>query len=361
MKIIVTHKACDLDAVVSAWLIKRFLPGWENANLQFVPAGEKLEGQYAKTGEEIEEIILPNGDRAEIIHVDTGLGKLDHHQTENTNVCATSLSFDYVKKHNESLMRDENKLEALRRIVEYVIDDDHFQEVFYENPTADLYDFSIIGLIHGIKLRFPKDDLACINFGMEMIEAVFHYFENKIWAEEEIKEKGIDFMTRWGKGIAIETLNDTVLKLAQTMGFVLAVRKDPATGSVRIKARPKKRNVILNEREGSLVGRLRGQIGSRGSVTGKARVIRAADIAGADIGVGDILVTDMTTPDFLPLMMKTGGVVTAWGGILSHAAIVCRELNIPCVVGVQNATTILHTGDKVEIDLESGSIRKIIN
>ncbi|KKQ96069.1 MAG: hypothetical protein A3C27_01455 [Candidatus Levybacteria bacterium RIFCSPHIGHO2_02_FULL_39_36] len=251
MKIIVTHKACDLDAVVSAWLIKRFLPGWENANLQFVPAGEKLEGKYAKTGEEIEEIILPNGDRAEIIHVDTGLGKLDHHQTENTNVCATSLSFDYVKKHNESLMRDENKLEALRRIVEYVIDDDHFQEVFYENPTADLYDFSIIGLIHGIKLRFPKDDLACINFGMEMIEAVFHYFENKIWAEEEIKEKGIDFMTRWGKGIAIETLNDTVLKLAQTMGFVLAVRKDPATGSVRIKARPKKRNVILNEREGS--------------------------------------------------------------------------------------------------------------
>ena len=93
--------------------------------------------------------------------------------------------------------------------------------------------------------------------------------------------------------------------------------------------------VILSEGEGSPSGELRGHIGSRGSVTGRARVIRAADVAGADIEPGEILVTDMTTPDFLPLMMKAGGVVTAWGGILSHAAIVCRELGKPCVTNVK--------------------------
>jgi hypothetical protein len=76
---------------------------------------------------------------------------------------------------------------------------------------------------------------------MDMFDSMFHYFENKVWAEKEIKEKGIEFTTKWGKSIAIETLNDTVLKLAQVMGYVLAVRKDPATGSIRIKGRPQRR------------------------------------------------------------------------------------------------------------------------
>jgi len=236
MKLIVTHKACDLDAVASAWIIKRFLPGWENAEFRFVPAGEKLKGSYVRTGAVIEKI-----DDHDVIHVDTGLGPLDHHQTEDANACATSLAFDYVLKHNEALGRDENKKEALKRIVEYVIDDDHFQEVFYPNPNSDIYDFSLVSLIHGIKLIYPKDDESCMRFGMDALDSLLHYFENKVWAENEIGQKGIEFHTKWGKSLAVETLNDAVLKFGQTRGFVLTVRKDPSSGSVRIKARPKKR------------------------------------------------------------------------------------------------------------------------
>ncbi len=121
----------------------------------------------------------------------------------------------------------------------------------------------------------------------------------------------------------------------------------------------KEPSVILNEREESLVGKLRGQIGSPGSVTARARVIRAADIAGADIELGDILVTDMTTPDFLPLMMKAGGVVTAWGGILCHAAIVCRELGKPCVTNVKELLESIVDGVMIEADANSGGIRII--
>jgi D-arabinose 1-dehydrogenase-like Zn-dependent alcohol dehydrogenase len=62
-------------------------------------------------------------------------------------------------------------------------------------------------------------------------------FENRIWAEREI-EKGRQFITRFGKGIGFETINDTVLKLAQKMGYVLVVRKDPRKGYVRIKTLP---------------------------------------------------------------------------------------------------------------------------
>lgn len=247
MKIIVTHKASDLDAIASSWVIKKFLPGWEEAKSRFVPAGEKLIGKYISQGEAIEKVDT-NGKTADVIHVDTGMGKLDHHQTEDTNICATSLAFDYVLVNNPSLAKNEIRVNALKRIVDYVIDDDHFQEVFYPNPSADVYDFTIVGLIMGIKIRFPKDDETCMKFGMDLMDSAFHFFENKVWAENEMKEKGIEFTSRFGKSLAIETINDAFLKLAQEHGYILAVRKDSSTGSIRIKARPKKR--IINKEAG---------------------------------------------------------------------------------------------------------------
>jgi hypothetical protein len=240
MKLIVTHRAPDLDAIASSWLIKRFLPGWENAEFRFVPAGEKLKGTYIRKGEIIEKV-----DNNDVIHVDTGLGALDHHQEgSDDNTCATSLAFDYVLASNEFLAQDNNKERVLRRIVEYAINEDHFQEVFWPDPANEIYDFLIVSLIHGIKLMYPKDDQSVMAFGMDLMNSLYHYFEDRIWAEKEIAEKGIEFNTRWGKAIAVETLNDTVLKLAQVRGYVIAVRKDPSTGNVRIKARPKMRKSI---------------------------------------------------------------------------------------------------------------------
>lgn len=237
-RIIVTHKASDLDAVTSAWLIKRFLPGWDTAEIQFVPAGSKLLGNYTKKGDAIEVV-----DGAEVIHVDTGMGPLDHHQTENSDVCATSLAFEYVKNAGENgLLEGKIKTKALSEMVEYVVDDDHFQEIFFINPTASVYDFSLVSLLHGIKAQYPKDDVTCMRFGMDMLDAALHSFENKIWALEEIEEKGIKFATRWGEALAVETLNDTILKLGQQAGFVITVRKDPTNGAIRIKARPTMRN-----------------------------------------------------------------------------------------------------------------------
>ena len=249
MKIIVTHKACDLDAIASSWMLKRFLPGWENAEIRFVAAGNKLPGKYIREGEIIERVAIGD-DEADVIHVDTGMSSLDHHQIADDNVCSTSIAFEYCLTNNENLKKDENKLAALRRIVEYAVNDDHFQEVFFQNPTDDIYDFSIVGLIHGIKLMYPKDDVSCTNFGFDALDAAYHEFENRVWAEREIEEKGIRFDTKWGKGLALETLNDTVMKLGQTMGYVITVRKDPASGNVRIKARPKMRSKTKELRSG---------------------------------------------------------------------------------------------------------------
>lgn len=73
---------------------------------------------------------------------------------------------------------------------------------------------------------------------------------------------------------------------------------------------------------------------------------------------GDILVTSMTTPDFVPAMKKVSAIVTDKGGLTSHAAIVSRELGVPCVVGTQKATAILKNGEVITVDGAKGEIYK---
>lgn len=235
MKIIVTHTAPDWDAITSVWLLKRYFGGWEDASIQFVPAGTNLEG----TNPMILETPVEHVRSDEVIHVDTGLGPLDHHQTNEQTVSAASRTMEYVLStmpEDGNAMHPE-KLEALKRLVSLVVATDHFQEVFWADAAADYHEFSLLGLLEGLKMLKPDHDTYYVDFGMECLDALFHTFENRIWAEKEIA-KGKKFQTKWGEGIAFETLNDTVLKLAQKMGYILVVRKDPRKGYVRIKVKP---------------------------------------------------------------------------------------------------------------------------
>lgn len=74
---------------------------------------------------------------------------------------------------------------------------------------------------------------------------------------------------------------------------------------------------------------------------------------------GEVLVTVMTRPDWLPAMKLAGAYITDAGGILCHAAIVSRELNKPCIIGAKIATKILKDGDMVEVDADKGVVRII--
>lgn len=101
---------------------------------------------------------------------------------------------------------------------------------------------------------------------------------------------------------------------------------------------------------------LKGQIACKGKVTGIVRVIYDPH---DDKGFqqGDILVTSMTRPEFVPIMKKSGAVVTNEGGITCHAAIVSRELNIPCIIGTKIATQFLKDGMEVEVDANVGIVK----
>ncbi|EKD80672.1 MAG: hypothetical protein ACD_40C00039G0002 [uncultured bacterium] len=100
---------------------------------------------------------------------------------------------------------------------------------------------------------------------------------------------------------------------------------------------------------------LQGEPASPGVVTGIVNILKSAREIGK-IKRGDILVTDMTTPDFVPAMKKAVAIVTNKGGQTSHAAIVSRELGVPCVVGTKTATQVLKQGRVITVDGAAGRV-----
>jgi pyruvate, water dikinase len=102
-------------------------------------------------------------------------------------------------------------------------------------------------------------------------------------------------------------------------------------------------------------GGLTGMAGSPGRVEGVARVIIDAAELG-DLQDGEILVTRITAPSWGPVFGRVGAVVTDVGGIMSHAAIICREYGLPAVTGTGGATTTIRTGDRIVVDGNSGTV-----
>ncbi|MVU78302.1 phosphoenolpyruvate synthase [Nocardia sp. ET3-3] len=100
---------------------------------------------------------------------------------------------------------------------------------------------------------------------------------------------------------------------------------------------------------------VRGLAAAPGRATGPVRVLLTpAD--GSALGDGEILVAPMTNPDWLPTLSRAAGVVTDSGGMTCHAAIVARELGIPCIVGARTATSQLVTGRPVTVDGSTGQV-----
>ena len=102
---------------------------------------------------------------------------------------------------------------------------------------------------------------------------------------------------------------------------------------------------------------LQGRSASLGTAKGVVRILTDGNVFKKTLNKGDILVCEMTTPDYIVHLKKAGAIITDKGGILCHAAIVAREFEIPCVVGTNNATSTLKEGSLVEVDAEKGIIK----
>ena len=155
----------------------------------------------------------------------------------------------------------------------------------------------------------------------------------------------------YNKPMDIEWAIDQDLDYPQNM-FIVQARPETVFGTKAMDA-PK----MEESQHEQLKVIVRGiSAGRRGYGIGKATVVLNPDDANRDMKKGDILVTGMTDPDFVPFMKMASAIVTDKGGITSHAAIVSRELNIPCVVGTEIATQVMKTGQEYTVDSRNGVI-----
>ena len=103
---------------------------------------------------------------------------------------------------------------------------------------------------------------------------------------------------------------------------------------------------------------INGKVAYMGLVKGRVKLIlNPAKIKA--LKKGQVLITSMTTPDFIVAMKRAAAIVTDEGGLSCHAAIISRELEIPCIIGTKFATKIFKDGDMVEVDANKGIVRKI--
>jgi pyruvate,water dikinase len=117
----------------------------------------------------------------------------------------------------------------------------------------------------------------------------------------------------------------------------------------------KRIDISSKEIKGEII--LEGLAASPGIAFGKIKIIK--DLADLNkITEGDILVTKMTNPDMVVTMQKSAAIITDEGGLTAHAAIVSREMGIPCIVGTQEATTKLKEGEIITVDGYTGKIYK---
>jgi pyruvate, water dikinase len=156
----------------------------------------------------------------------------------------------------------------------------------------------------------------------------------------------------YGKAMDIEWAIDQDLPYPQNL-FIVQARPETVWSSKSGEA-PEKAGEKGEQKMKVIVKGI--SAGRKGYGVGLAKVVLNPDEANNEMKKGDILVTGMTDPDFVPFMKMASAIVTDRGGATSHAAIVSRELNIPCVVGTETATQIMKTGQQYTVDSRSGVV-----
>ncbi|NQU98794.1 hypothetical protein HQ533_04960 [Candidatus Woesearchaeota archaeon] len=162
------------------------------------------------------------------------------------------------------------------------------------------------------------------------------------WASHEEVEKGL---TKDYESLLEKRRKFSVLYRNSEDEIQIAVGEEAHQLNELMKSKEKKESKTIN-----------GMCASLGKVIAKVQICRDLDDI-ANFKEGNVLVTSMTRPEFVPAMKKAAAVITDEGGITCHAAIVSRELGIPCVIGTQNATKVLNDNELVEVNANHGVVR----
>ena len=273
--------------------------------------------------------------------------------------------------------REKNKFPHLKvlisAIVQKMVNSSHSGVMFTVNPSTNNPDEIVIEAVYGLGEMIVSGevnpDLYIIDKNTKSIKKIevkkqeLGLFRNeqgknerqKIPKEEQtrqvIDEKQIKELARLGKKLEDHYGKPQDIEWAIEKGQIFIVQtRAVTTFSPKV---CKDERPCLPEEQGRIL--LKGETASAGVYTGSVKLVHSASELGK-IQKGDILVTPMTTPDMVPAMQKAGAIVTNEGGMTCHAAIVSREMGIPCIVGTEHATEVLKDGEIVTVHASRGIV-----
>jgi phosphohistidine swiveling domain-containing protein len=206
----------------------------------------------------------------------------------------------------------------------------------------------IIGPLHDRRKELFLRSIYTVDTARAEIAKRFGY------TKEQLAPFQVEDLLKLGKGIKIDTkyadaLAKEGLFYAKTKGNIWEYYAGK-------KARMFAKKELSEELTG--ITEFKGMIANHGKARGAVKIVHGPNDA-AKMNKGDIVVSSMTKPEFLQAIKKSGAIVTDEGGVTCHAAIVARELGIPCIIGTKIATHVLKDGDLVEVDADNGVVRKI--
>lgn len=220
-KLIVTHIHPDLDAIMSSWLLVRFDQSrYGDAKFEFVPAPHTYKD-------------LPPDNDPNIVHVDVGAGKFDHHKPGGFTTCASKLVWEELVA--EKLIDEDDQ--ALKEMVEIALEVDTFADCYWpgtDHPRMALMLHEIIPALHRLQTH---DNEAVLRMVFVYLDGVYQRLKDWQNGKEAIHE-GEEFESAWGKGIIVTTAADDVSKTAQKMGYDIVVISDVHKGHLKIKTAP---------------------------------------------------------------------------------------------------------------------------
>lgn len=174
-------------------------------------------------------------------------------------------------------------------------------------------------------------------------------FEDLLWCKEQEIIKHLSS----GEPIDMQEIGK------RKQGLLVTILNGKLTYKSGLKTKKEFDELVYGNESYANVNEIKGVSSSPGCVTGCAKIILDTTKVVGKLSKKDILITGMTTPDFVPLMKKVGAIVTDEGGLTCHAAIISRELGIPCIIGTKIATQILKDGMMVEVNANHGWIKII--
>lgn len=264
----------------------------------------------------------------------------------------------YIKKINKLLERDIAELKRKKdKILEYylILKEKQTQltkEQKFSNKLIDLFDvLKSIALIQDEKKAVTTESHYYLQRVFKELSkrTNMHYFDFYLLLPNETKDVLL-------KSVKLKRLVEERKKLS--ILIIKNGKEKVITGNNARRYAKNNKFLLVSQEQKKTIDEIKGTIGSLGRAKGKVKVIDNQKEM-HKFKRGEILVSTMTSPDYSIIMSKAKAIVTNEGGMTCHAAIVSRELGIPCVIGTKIATKVLKDGDLVEVNANEGIVKII--